>query len=192
MFQRSFDRSQPVANAGARRAAGFTLIELMVSVALLGVLAALAAPNMGQFLASRRVEDVARRLGDDLTLARNEAVKRNASVLVCADASVTTTACAATPLATEGAKGWRVCYDVAAGGTCSAGSTADPNPIRLQAAVNASVVLTGPAARLQFNPNGSMTSAVAVSFAASAVGRSTPLWTVNSAPSGAISVRKTG
>ena len=174
----------------ARAARGFTLIELLVTVAMLGILAMVAAPNMSQFIASRRVEDVARRLGEDLGLARNEAVKRNGSVLFCADASITTTACAATPAAADWAKGWRVCYDVDSDGSCDATAAADPNPVRVQSAVNTGVSFAGPAARLRFNPNGSMTSAAAAAFAASAVGRSSPRWNVNAAPSGAITVRK--
>lgn len=187
MFPPRFDRIRSAGRICLRSAAGFSLIELMVGVALLGVLAALAAPSMRQFLAAQQVADVARRLGSDLQLARNEAIKRNGQVLVCADASAT--ACSATPLATDWAKGWRLCFDLNADGTCDAGTPADPNPIRQQPAVSSTISLTGPTARLQFQANGS--SLAAAAFATSVVGRPSPQWAVNSARSGAITVRKT-
>ena len=182
------------------RARGFTLIELMVGVAILAVLAAIAGPNMGQFLSARRVEDVARRLGEDLNLARNEAVKRNANVMVCATINPTSTACntptAAVATAAWGLNGWSVCIDANLDNVCDTSTTADPNPLRTQPTVNTAVSLTGPTTNLAFNAHGALVTAaspavaVAAAYSASAVGRSTGRWTVNAAASGAITVRK--
>ena len=65
-----------------RRHRGFTLIELMVVVALGAILLMLAAPSFTNFLAKRRVEGVASELATDLQYARSEAVQRNAVVRV--------------------------------------------------------------------------------------------------------------
>ncbi|WP_418321153.1 GspH/FimT family pseudopilin [Piscinibacter sakaiensis] len=93
------------------------------------------------------------------------------------------------PLPT-GAKGWRLCYDVNADGVCDAGSADDPNPIRLQVAVNSNVRLIGPASRIRFNPNGSLTASSFADFVATPGPGATPRWLVRFAASGALSVRK--
>ena len=56
--------------------AGFTLIELMVTVALLVVVMSLAAPSFQSLLETQRMRAAAFDLMADLTLARNEALKR--------------------------------------------------------------------------------------------------------------------
>jgi type IV fimbrial biogenesis protein FimT len=65
-----------------RQAQGFTLIELMVVVAVLTVLLTLAAPGMQAFIANQRARTAAYDLLADLTLARSEAIKRNAEVVL--------------------------------------------------------------------------------------------------------------
>ena len=65
-----------------RRLRGFTLIELMVVVALVSVILALAIPSFTGMLARKRLEGVALELGTDLQYARSEAVQQNAQVQV--------------------------------------------------------------------------------------------------------------
>jgi type IV fimbrial biogenesis protein FimT len=59
---------------------GFTLIEVMVVVAIATILLAVAVPSFRDILSKRRVEGVASELVTDLQYARGEAVARNASV----------------------------------------------------------------------------------------------------------------
>lgn len=126
---------------------------MLVTIAVLGILVGMAAPGLGKFLDARRIEDAARRMTEDLNLARNEAVKRNAVVHVCAAASGD---CSSGPDAADWAAGWRVCYDVDADGRCDEGSGGDPNPIRVQPAVAKGVALTGPASRLDYRGDGTL------------------------------------
>lgn len=67
-----------------RRAAGFTLIELIVVVAMLAIIAVIAVPSFRDSIARNRVEGVAGELITDLQYARSEAVTRNAQVGVFA------------------------------------------------------------------------------------------------------------
>jgi type IV fimbrial biogenesis protein FimT len=61
---------------------GFTVIEMMVVVAILAVLAAMAAPNMRGVIQAQRLKTASFDLFAGLTLARSEAIKRNAAVTV--------------------------------------------------------------------------------------------------------------
>lgn len=173
-----------------RRSRGFTLIEGLVVLTITAILLGLAAPAMMQFLARQRVEDVARRVAEDLAFARNEAVKRNARVLVCAGTSGT---CAATPLTGAWAGGWRICYDIDADDACDTGTTADPNPMRFGGTPSATATVTGPTSRLRFNADGTLTASNLTSFAVVGTGglsSASGSWTVTIAASGNISVRK--
>ncbi len=66
--------------------AGFTLIELMVAVAILAVLAALAAPSFNEAILSNRLASYANSFVASVQLARSEAIKRNATVVMCRSA----------------------------------------------------------------------------------------------------------
>lgn len=65
-----------------RRAAGFTLIEMMAVISILAITLALAVPGMGELLESQRLRSATFDLVADLTLARNEALKRGTGVTV--------------------------------------------------------------------------------------------------------------
>jgi len=61
---------------------GFTLIELMVTVAIVVVLIALAAPSLRSYTAKKKVEGAAAELASDIQFARSEAVSRNKNVRI--------------------------------------------------------------------------------------------------------------
>jgi len=61
---------------------GFTLVELMVAVAILGILVTLAAPSFNSFIDKYRVKRAADTISAFLINAKSEAVKRNTSVRV--------------------------------------------------------------------------------------------------------------
>ncbi|MBU1284212.1 MAG: GspH/FimT family pseudopilin [Gammaproteobacteria bacterium] len=69
---------------------GFTLIELMITIALLAILMGIAIPNMRQFLVNQRVSGQASELINSLAFARSEASKRNVNIVVIPAANATT------------------------------------------------------------------------------------------------------
>ncbi|MES2979934.1 MAG: GspH/FimT family pseudopilin [Pseudomonadota bacterium] len=66
----------------AHRQRGFTLTELIVTMSLVAVLAAMAAPSFSQMLANQRVRAAAYNIVSDMVLARSEAVKRGESIVM--------------------------------------------------------------------------------------------------------------
>lgn len=86
---------------------GFTLIELMVVLAVMTVLLALTIPAMTEVMASVELATFSNSFLSNLYLTRSEAIKRNARVVLCK--SATGLSCA-----TDGnwEQGWIVFHDV--------------------------------------------------------------------------------
>ncbi len=74
------DATVTVTESAARQAAGFSLMEVLVTVAILGILASLAAPSFNDLIAGQRANSAASDLHVALIKTRSEATKRNANV----------------------------------------------------------------------------------------------------------------
>lgn len=66
------------------RMSGLTLIEMMVTVAILAIVVALAVPSMTDFMNSNRLTSHTAALKQAIQYARSEAVSKNQPVSVCA------------------------------------------------------------------------------------------------------------
>jgi len=63
-----------------RRHRGFSLVELMVTILVMGILFSMAAPTFNDWLINRRIRSTAESVLSGLQMARAEAIRRNASV----------------------------------------------------------------------------------------------------------------
>lgn len=118
---------------------GFTLVELMVTVAVVGIVALIAVPGMQGLVNNSRSTGMAGEMTASLQLARSEAIRRNSPVTVCGTADGTT--CAA---GTSWSRWIVIGRDNVAG-------TID---VIRDNTVPGSVQLSGPANGIQFNPSG--------------------------------------
>lgn len=75
---------------------GFTLMELLVTITIAGILAAAAAPSFSSLISSQRVKTASFDLVAALTQTRSEAIKRNADVSMV-------------PASGGWANGWTIC-----------------------------------------------------------------------------------
>jgi type IV fimbrial biogenesis protein FimT len=105
---------------------GFSLVELMVTVAVLAVLLAMAAPTFNQTILSYRLSSFANDLVGSTLLARSEAIKRNTVVTLCV--SIDGSTCGA------GTGGWEQGWIVRSGADVLQQRQALPTGIRMSSA----------------------------------------------------------
>ena len=98
--------------------AGVTLIELMVTLAVAGIVVALGAPSFLRMLARHAIEAQAAELQDAVRLGRNEAIKRGGPVVLCRTEAPATGRCAGSGGSWQT---WLLFADVDRNGTFSAG-----------------------------------------------------------------------
>ena len=117
---------------GARRL-GFTIIEVLIVVAILGVLAAMGMPSMRDLVASTKVKTATSDLFSSLVFARSEAIKRNAAVEVVPTV----------------ATNWNAGWHVRPAGTTQVLQTQDP--------ITGDVAIGGPNVTLRYRGDGRLT-----------------------------------
>ncbi len=87
---------------------GFTLVELVVTMAIIAILAAIAVPGMAQLFRSARLSAQADQLVSALNLARLEAVKQRSNFQVCGASNPATASNCMGVVAADWETGWVV------------------------------------------------------------------------------------
>lgn len=90
MGRRQTMASQSRSGASGRNADGFTLIELMITIAVLAITLAVAVPNFQNVINRNRLVASANEAVGALQVARMEAIRRNARVELCPSTNGTT------------------------------------------------------------------------------------------------------
>ncbi|WP_200843711.1 GspH/FimT family pseudopilin [Pantoea sp. 18069] len=103
-----------------RRAAGLTLIEILVTLSIVAILTAIAVPSFKPMLDRWRVRQSEGAITDTIRLARSEAIKRGGNVVI-QKMPDNTDGCTLAPAAADWGCGWQVFVDSDANGSYSAG-----------------------------------------------------------------------
>ena len=104
---------------------GFTLVELLVTLAIAAIILAIGMPSFTSLMSSNAVSTASDRLADTLSYARSEAVSRISNVSVCASADGATCIGAGTDIDWSGR--WLVFTDNDADGVIDVTVPADPD-----------------------------------------------------------------
>lgn len=107
------------------RLRGFTLMELLITVTVAGILLAIAAPSFRSYVQNSRLTTQADTLVYSLNLARDEAVKTDTTIDVCASSDGAT--CVGT---------WASGWIVVCPGNCPAGLGAAPVVLQVEPGVS--------------------------------------------------------
>lgn len=130
----------------ATKQTGFTLIELMVTIAVLAILLSVAIPNYQNMVLTNRMAAQANQVITALNYARSEAVKRGTTATVCS-----TSGGAACAGSTNWSTGWMVFADANGDGTVGV----DEAVLRVWPALNTGNTLnTGTRLRITFTSTG--------------------------------------
>ena len=153
----SFQFKEWMSGAQSVAARGFTIIELMVTVAIIAILAMLAAPSFNEAILSNKLASFANNFVASATLARGEAVKRNAVVTLCVVATDISKTCTTSG---DWQQGWIVFNDINGDGILDESITDPAAPslretlIYRQQAFSADYKLTGAVKNIAFQSVG--------------------------------------
>jgi type IV fimbrial biogenesis protein FimT len=153
------------------RSEGFTLVELMVTVSVLVIFLGIAAPSLGTFMTRNQVAAVKSLFASSMALARSEAARAGAPVILRAASGGAT--------GNAYANGWDLYLDVDQNGSVSTGDTL----LRHYEAIPPGVTLNG-STSIVFSAGGYLSPAASVTYKACRSDGATAGYSVAVAPSG--------
>jgi type IV fimbrial biogenesis protein FimT len=131
---------------------GFTLIELMVVLALVALLAFIATPTMRTTIQNNRISTLTNELVTDVSVARTEAIRRSKDVGICASSAGT---------ACDGGTNWAVGRMVFVDEDNSRTFTAGDAILRVREPLASNTLTADVAAPIVFGSRGSLTNPLA-------------------------------
>ncbi len=99
--------------------AGFTLIELMVTIAVLAVIVAIAVPNLQQFAVRSQLSGLTTDFARDVARTRLEAISRNTCVKMCLSANTSNALIGTTPTCDASGSDWQPGWVIFTAPTCN-------------------------------------------------------------------------
>lgn len=129
---------------------GFTLVELMVTLAILTLLLAIGVPSMQGFLASRQAQAQADTFASALRYARSEALKRSQTVTMC----LTTTPDTVTPTCNAAGTDWNSGWLIFVGTTAVAPTVLPNLLLNVQQSIASTNTISAPRTSIAFTPDG--------------------------------------
>jgi type IV fimbrial biogenesis protein FimT len=144
----------PLAGLSARRAAGFSLVEMLTTMSIIAILLAVASPGLASLTSANSLSAAQSELAAAMMLARGEALKRGVPVGMLATSPI------------RGAEfngGWTVFVDANGNGALDGGEAI----IRVQPAFRGDMQVTtiGGETQVTFNGRGFLTPSAMVTFA---------------------------
>ena len=128
---------------------GFTLVELLVTLMVVGILLVVGVPSLETLIKNNRLTAATNALATALTLARSEAVRRGQTATLCVSSDLSS--CAAS--STDWEDGWLVWSDANGDGVLDSAEI-----VSAQEALPSNISVTATSGNIQFDGTGLLTS----------------------------------
>jgi type IV fimbrial biogenesis protein FimT len=125
-----------------KKNSGFTLVELLITIVIVGVLLTVGIPSLKTFMKGNQLVASTNEMVSAFNVARSEAIKRNASVTVCESANGTT---CTSPATGSWESGWIVFVGAvgsSTGAACTAGNVGTSCLLRSHAAIDNQITIS--------------------------------------------------
>lgn len=106
--------------SSGRSSAGFTLVELLVTITVLGIILALGLPNLREFMVRNQAVAVTTEFASDISRARIEAISRNNCVTICMSGNTANALAGGTPTCAAAGSDWQAGWIIFSNPSCSA------------------------------------------------------------------------
>ncbi|MFN7096480.1 MAG: GspH/FimT family pseudopilin [Gammaproteobacteria bacterium] len=132
---------------------GYTLIEMLMTLVLIGILAAIAYPSYRAVMQNIRVDAITNDFMSSLSYARSEALKRDESISICAAADSSLTSCGNS---TNWANGWIIFVDSDADGVIATSS----DRLKTHNALDSGSLISSTLAAITYNRSGFLSAGI--------------------------------
>ena len=141
----SFEKHQTLLSIHQRQG-GFTIVELMVTLAIAAIIISIAAPSFKAIIDNNRVTTATNDFTASIALAKTEAVKRNTNAQICPSNG-----------GSDWSGGYRIGIDL--NGNCDFTDTVEEVELKIVAAPPSGVTIDSDLTKVEYRPLGGITTA---------------------------------